>query len=269
MLHRYINFFSSFLNVNFFINISLISIFIRGLKSSIEKDIKKVIALSTLSQIRIILFIILVNFKNLSFFYICNHAFFKSILFINIGFSMINNYINQNFFNSKVYCVNRFFNLSLKISLLNLINITFFSSFFLKEVFINLIRSSFFRFINIIIFYFSSFFTIIYSLKLFMYSLKLKFNLNIRNNLNIYKSFYLFFFTNIFSLIFRKIISYFNFFFLIDNLTILIIYILMLLIVKFIQFQNLKIYFFLMYLNFLIYSFPIIKLNKRFDHLVL
>ncbi|WP_161783178.1 proton-conducting transporter transmembrane domain-containing protein, partial [Shewanella sp. ECSMB14101] len=122
------------INLNIFINLCLISILISGLKALIEKDIKKVIALSTLRQIGLILFFLLINIKLISFLYICNHALFKSLIFINMGYIIIFNYSNQYIFNINTSNINLFFNFSFKISCFNLINLTFYSSFYLKEI---------------------------------------------------------------------------------------------------------------------------------------
>merc|ERR550539_386922 len=51
----------------------------------IEIDIKKIIALSTLSQLGIIILILGIGNPILSFFHLLSHAFFKAILFICAG----------------------------------------------------------------------------------------------------------------------------------------------------------------------------------------
>merc|ERR1712117_175001 len=51
----------------------------------IEIDIKKIIALSTLSQLGIIIIILGLGNPILSFFHLISHAFFKAILFICAG----------------------------------------------------------------------------------------------------------------------------------------------------------------------------------------
>lgn len=51
-----------------------------------EVDIKKVVALSTLSQMGLCFLSFSVGFYFLSLFHLLRHAFFKSFLFIQIGF---------------------------------------------------------------------------------------------------------------------------------------------------------------------------------------
>merc|ERR1711955_145162 len=56
-----------------------------GCAAMLEMDIKKVIALSTLSQLGIIIIIIGAGAPILAYFHLLSHAFFKAILFICAG----------------------------------------------------------------------------------------------------------------------------------------------------------------------------------------
>jgi len=62
-----------------------ITIIMAGLAAIFETDMKKVIALSTLSQLGVIIIIIGANIPLLSFFHLISHAFFKAMLFICAG----------------------------------------------------------------------------------------------------------------------------------------------------------------------------------------
>jgi NADH-ubiquinone oxidoreductase chain 5 len=72
--------------------IAVITILIAGLCATCEHDIKKIIALSTLSQLGLIITRIGLNCPQLAFFHIVTHALFKALLFICAG-----SYINQHF----------------------------------------------------------------------------------------------------------------------------------------------------------------------------
>ena len=61
------------------------TIFIAGCAAMLEMDIKKVIALSTLSQLGIIIIIIGGGAPVLAYFHLLSHAFFKAMLFICAG----------------------------------------------------------------------------------------------------------------------------------------------------------------------------------------
>ena len=65
--------------------IGAFTIFIAGCAAILEMDIKKVIALSTLSQLGIIIIIIGAGAPVLAYFHLLSHAFFKAILFICAG----------------------------------------------------------------------------------------------------------------------------------------------------------------------------------------
>lgn len=73
--------------------VAVSTIFIAGLRATSECDIKKIIALSTLSQLGIIITSIGLNAPNLAFFHIVTHALFKALLFICAG-AFINEHLH-------------------------------------------------------------------------------------------------------------------------------------------------------------------------------
>lgn len=73
--------------------IAVSTIFIAGFSATIECDIKKIIALSTLSQLGIIITRIGLNAPNLAYFHIVTHALFKALLFICAG-AFINEHLH-------------------------------------------------------------------------------------------------------------------------------------------------------------------------------
>merc|ERR1712237_36056 len=70
--------------------IGIITIIIAGITAIIEIDIKKIIALSTLSHLGIIILILGLGNPILSYFHLLSHAFFKAILFICAGITIHN-----------------------------------------------------------------------------------------------------------------------------------------------------------------------------------
>nr|CTP93681.1 NADH dehydrogenase subunit 5 [Pseudoniphargus sorbasiensis] len=75
--------------------ISIMTMFFAGLSANFETDLKKVVALSTLSQLGIMMMILSVGSVSLSFFHLVTHAMFKSSLFMCVGFMMHNLSGNQ------------------------------------------------------------------------------------------------------------------------------------------------------------------------------
>jgi NADH-ubiquinone oxidoreductase chain 5 len=66
-------------------SISRITIFFSALRGIFETDFKKIIALSTLSQLGFIIFRLSQRIKMCGFFHLITHAIFKSLLFICAG----------------------------------------------------------------------------------------------------------------------------------------------------------------------------------------
>jgi NADH-ubiquinone oxidoreductase chain 5 len=65
--------------------IGVLTIFIARLRAFFEIDIKKIVALSTLSQLGVIITALGAGFRLLRFFHLLAHAFFKALLFIRAG----------------------------------------------------------------------------------------------------------------------------------------------------------------------------------------
>lgn len=70
-------------NILFYVGV--FTMFISGLGANFENDLKKIIALSTLSQLGLIIIILSLGFRELSFFHLLAHALFKSLLFLCAG----------------------------------------------------------------------------------------------------------------------------------------------------------------------------------------
>lgn len=73
------------IDTKFLMLIGALTILIAGLCAMLEIDIKKIIALSTLSQLGVIIIILGGGFPSLAFFHLLSHAYFKAILFICAG----------------------------------------------------------------------------------------------------------------------------------------------------------------------------------------
>jgi len=90
-LHPFLSGFSFYLNT--VLVISCLTLVIAGISALREFDIKKVVALSTLSQLGVIIFSIGLDFPILAFFHLITHALFKALLFICVGV-LINRHIH-------------------------------------------------------------------------------------------------------------------------------------------------------------------------------
>nr|YP_011010544.1 NADH dehydrogenase subunit 5 [Xenobates singaporensis]WPW47185.1 NADH dehydrogenase subunit 5 [Xenobates singaporensis] len=70
---------------NFFLILSMMTMFMSGLGANFEFDLKKIIALSTLSQLGLMMTILFLGYPIFSFFHLLTHAFFKALLFLCAG----------------------------------------------------------------------------------------------------------------------------------------------------------------------------------------
>nr|YP_009564035.1 NADH dehydrogenase subunit 5 [Ombrastacoides huonensis]QAX91385.1 NADH dehydrogenase subunit 5 [Ombrastacoides huonensis] len=70
---------------SFLLAISCLTMFMAGLGANFEFDLKKIIALSTLSQLGVMMSVLSLGFKDLAFFHLLAHALFKALLFMCAG----------------------------------------------------------------------------------------------------------------------------------------------------------------------------------------
>ena len=83
---RFYNFLRTVKHFNtFLIFTASLTILIAGLSAIVECDLKKIIALSTLSQLGVMIFRLRLGCPNLAFFHLITHALFKALLFICAG----------------------------------------------------------------------------------------------------------------------------------------------------------------------------------------
>lgn len=154
----------------FFVVIGIITIFISGLGANFEFDLKKIIALSTLSQLGLIIRILFIGFPGLAFFHLLSHAFFKALLFLCAGLiiHVMNNSqdIREMGFVIKIlpYTSSCFI-----ISRFSLAGIPFLSGFYSKDIILEFLFMGEYNFIYYIVFIVSVIFTIRYSFRLFNY----------------------------------------------------------------------------------------------------
>lgn len=78
--------FSEVIGVNMFLMyVSVFTIILSGVGANFEIDLKKIIALSTLSQLGVIIITLSLGLVELTFFHLISHALFKSLLFLCAG----------------------------------------------------------------------------------------------------------------------------------------------------------------------------------------
>nr|YP_010165804.1 NADH dehydrogenase subunit 5 [Dreissena rostriformis]QRV59738.1 NADH dehydrogenase subunit 5 [Dreissena rostriformis] len=64
---------------------SIMTLLMAGISATMESDLKKIVALSTLSQLGVMLFALSNQMPNMCFFHLITHAFFKATMFLCVG----------------------------------------------------------------------------------------------------------------------------------------------------------------------------------------
>jgi NADH-ubiquinone oxidoreductase chain 5 len=160
-----------------------LTIFISGLGANFEFDLKKIIALSTLSQLGLIIRILFLGFYNVAFFHLLTHAFFKALLFLCVGLIIhcirnsqdirhMGGIINKLPFTSSCFCI----------SSISLCGIPFLSGFYSKDLILEIYSIEGLRFYIYFIYFISIGLTTSYSIRLVYYCLRGYNNLYVCNN---------------------------------------------------------------------------------------
>ena len=170
----------------FFIIFSLFTMLLAGICALIEVDLKKVVAISTLSQLGLMLYVISIGCWFLSFLHIIVHAFFKSILFLSTGslISQIGGGQDSRFFGRSLINLSTFYCFMVRRGCL--VGFPFFIGFYSKDRILS--QRLFGRtFISYFLFFFGCTLTVGYRVRLLylsFYSLKKIFSfIQVRENL--------------------------------------------------------------------------------------
>nr|DBA43553.1 TPA_asm: ND5 [Bombus difficillimus] len=154
---------------NWILLISSLTMIISGIMANLEMDFKKIIALSTLSQLGFMMSIYSLGMENLTFLHLFIHAFFKSMMFMCAG-SLIHYMIGiQNFrLYSGMFYLYPMKSLLMLFSLMMLCGFPFLVGFYSKDLIIEyyfLNMMSIFSLMNLII---GTIFTVSYSFRIMM-----------------------------------------------------------------------------------------------------
>nr|WOR80661.1 NADH dehydrogenase subunit 5 [Luciola sp.] len=169
----------------FMLFISSMTMFMSGLGANFEFDLKKIIALSTLSQLGLMMSILFLGDYKLAFFHLLSHALFKALLFMCAG-CMIHNLMSCQDIRYMGSLINfmpltcTFFN----ISNFSLCGLPFLSGFYSKDLILEIFSMTYLNMFMYVIFYISIGLTVSYSFRLCYYSLFSMYNFYSYNNLN-------------------------------------------------------------------------------------
>lgn len=149
----------------------LFTSFYAGMNSIFEKDLKKLIALSTLRHLGFIGMAFSAGLLKLAFFHMLTHALFKSLLFITMGDIMINlnhsqdiRYLSSGILYTPISC------LVIYVSILNLLGLPNLRGYFSKDLVLEIINYSNGSIVIICVLFINVLFTYYYTYQLFYYS---------------------------------------------------------------------------------------------------
>nr|YP_010287566.1 NADH dehydrogenase subunit 5 [Sinomphisa plagialis]UKT61897.1 NADH dehydrogenase subunit 5 [Sinomphisa plagialis] len=164
--------------MKFLMVLSGLTMFMAGISANYEFDLKKIIALSTLSQLGLMMSILSMGLPNLAFFHLLSHAMFKALLFMCAG-AVIHMMLDiqdirfmggiSNFIPLTTLCLN--------ISNMALCGIPFLAGFYSKDLILEMVSLSNLNFFIFLLYYISTGLTMFYSFRLSMYLMINEFNL--------------------------------------------------------------------------------------------
>nr|YP_009912329.1 NADH dehydrogenase subunit 5 [Aedes flavopictus]QLD96842.1 NADH dehydrogenase subunit 5 [Aedes flavopictus] len=169
----------------FLLLVSGLTMFMAGLGANFEFDLKKIIALSTLSQLGLMMSILSMGFYKLAFFHLLTHALFKALLFMCAGVIIHNTKNAQDI----RFMGGLSMSMPLTCSCFNIANLAlcgmpFLAGFYSKDLILETVMLSYMNFFSFFLFFFSTGLTVCYSFRLVYYSMTGDFNMTSLNMLN-------------------------------------------------------------------------------------
>nr|QRV62409.1 NADH dehydrogenase subunit 5 [Deuteronectes picturatus] len=169
----------------FLLIIGVLTMFMAGLGANFEFDLKKIIALSTLSQLGLMMSVLAMGYEKLAFFHLLTHAMFKALLFMCAGCIIHNlkdmqdiRFMGNLMVHMPLTCI------SLNISNLALCGMPFLSGFYSKDLILEFVSMSNLNMLIYLMFFFSTGLTVCYSFRLCYYSVTGDFNFYSLHSLN-------------------------------------------------------------------------------------
>nr|AIQ80168.1 NADH dehydrogenase subunit 5 [Dendrolimus punctatus wenshanensis] len=158
--------------------LSGLTMFMAGISANYEFDLKKIIALSTLSQLGLMMSILSMGFPDLAFFHLLTHAVFKALLFMCAGviIHMMSDMQDIRFMGG-ISCYIPMTSLCLNISNMALCGIPFLAGFYSKDMILEMISFSNLNLLIFFLYYISTGLTVFYTLRLIFYLMVNDFNL--------------------------------------------------------------------------------------------
>nr|WES13241.1 NADH dehydrogenase subunit 5 [Fenusa (Kaliofenusa) sp. 1 GYN-2022b] len=171
--------------IKLFFLMSVLTMFMSGLNANFEIDLKKIIALSTLSQLGLMMSILFLGFEKLAFFHLLTHALFKALLFMCAGVYIhsLMNFQDIRYMGAismQMPLISSCFN----IANLSLCGFPFLAGFYSKDLILEMVFSLNYNMFIMGMFIFSTLLTVMYTFRLIYFSMLSNFNMLSLNFLN-------------------------------------------------------------------------------------
>nr|QTC08208.1 NADH dehydrogenase subunit 5 [Parachauliodes yanbaru] len=169
----------------FLLMIGCLTMFMAGLGANFEFDLKKIIALSTLSQLGLMMSILAMGFPLLAYYHLLTHALFKALLFMCAG-AIIHNMMN---FQDIRFMGNLINQMPLTVSCMNIANLAlcgtpFLAGFYSKDLILEIVSLSYLNCLIFFLYFISTGLTVCYSFRLVYYSMVGDFNTFVLHPMN-------------------------------------------------------------------------------------
>nr|YP_009182747.1 NADH dehydrogenase subunit 5 [Lethe albolineata]YP_009938296.1 NADH dehydrogenase subunit 5 [Lethe hayashii]AHH34398.1 NADH dehydrogenase subunit 5 [Lethe albolineata]QNU07715.1 NADH dehydrogenase subunit 5 [Lethe hayashii] len=184
LLIRFNNLLIDTVFIKFLLLLSGLTMFMAGICANYEFDLKKIIALSTLSQLGLMMSILSMGYYELAYFHLLTHAMFKALLFMCAG--KVIHLMNDNQDIRLMGGLSLYIpltSLCLNISNLALCGIPFLAGFYSKDLILEVVSMSNLNFLIFYLYYVSTGLTMFYTIRLLMYLMVNDYNLLVIYNL--------------------------------------------------------------------------------------
>nr|YP_009459889.1 NADH dehydrogenase subunit 5 [Hydropsyche orris]AUT18154.1 NADH dehydrogenase subunit 5 [Hydropsyche orris] len=172
LMIRFEEFISESMISNILLLMASLTMLMAGLSANFEFDLKKIIALSTLSQLGLMMSILCLGFKNLAFFHLSTHAMFKALLFMCAGLIIHNMKNNQDIrLMGSLSIFMPLVSINFNVSNLALCGFPFLAGFYSKDLILEMVLFSNFNLVVFFFFFFSTGLTVSYTFRLLYFSL--------------------------------------------------------------------------------------------------
>lgn len=190
---KFFYFFEEFGVFSFLLFFRIITFLLGGFLGCMEVDLKKIVAFSTIRQVRMILFFLSLKLFSLGYLHIFGHAIFKTLLFCSCGLIFLFKFRDQlslNLSSDKNYLIILFF---FVVRIYAIRGLIFSSSFYTKDLVLEIILDKNISFLFLILII-GRVLTILYSGKIFE-TLTFRSLTYFRHSIKIFNFLFIFFFT--------------------------------------------------------------------------